>query len=181
MIVGSFAKVSASTGPLADGVEVDERTDSHRALRHAAAMWSTVTPYHVRDSCLSHLSWRDLLVHATYHAARHPVMSPEHEAVTSSVRASCSFAPRRKSWTSRSRTSASLIGCSHPAQTLFTIWTSVAITDASCDFIAMSTRCEVGRRSTATSGEWRTWCLGTGKLEGTGNKWWPIEKREGIC
>lgn len=156
MIGESFAKVSASTGPLADGIEVDERTDSHRALRHAAATWSTVTPYHARDSCLSHLCWRDLLVHATYHAARHPVMSPVHEAVTSSVRASCSFAPRRKSWTSKSRTAAnmsSLIGCSHPAQTLFTIWTSVAITDASCDFIAMSTRCEVGRRSTTTSGE----------------------------
>lgn len=40
-----------------------------------------------------------------------------------------------------------------PSQTPFTVWVTAALSDASCDFIAMSTRCEVGRHSTTTSGE----------------------------
>lgn len=61
------------------------------------------------------------------------------------------------------------------------IYCWATFSNASCDFIAMPTGCEVDRHLTAKSGEWRTWCPGIGKLEGTGSKWWPIEKSEGIC
>lgn len=51
-----------------------------------------------------------------------------------------------------------------PSHTPFTVWVSAALSDVTCDFIAMSTRCEAGRHSTTTSGEWRTWRPSTGKL-----------------
>lgn len=153
-------------------------------------MWSAVMPDHATDSRLSHICWRDLLsVHATrtsYSPTCHPVISPTHEAVISLTRASHYFAPppRLKSWTYRSRAAAdtsSLIGCWDPIQNPFIVWATAAFSEAPCDFIAMPTGCEVDRHLTVTSDEWRTWCPGTGKLEGTGSQWWPIEKSEGIC
>lgn len=49
--------------------------DSRRALCHAAAMWPPVTTDHARDSCLSHLRGRDLY---SVYAKRTNTHKPPH-------------------------------------------------------------------------------------------------------
>lgn len=74
----------------------------------------------------------------------------------------------------------------NPVQTALTVWVSAGVfffflQKHHVIFLAMSTGREADRHLTAWGDEWRTWCPGTGKLEGTGSKRWPIEKIEGIC
>lgn len=56
---------------------------------------------HAADMLISHLCWRDLLMGEPHARPKKKKKSPEHETVTSSVRASPTFALKLNSWTHR--------------------------------------------------------------------------------
>lgn len=167
---------------------VDEWMDSRRAMCHAAAMWSAVMPDHARDSRLSHICWRD---HTNTHTRTPPTENTNQPAYLSSrhiintrgrhLFSACQTEVMNPQKTEQLLTRPPWLAAWTQFRRHLLFGHPQPFSEASCDFIAMPTGCEEGRRLTATSAEWRTWCPGTGKLEGTGSKWWPIEKSEGIC